>query len=212
MGISATARARGACVAFGALALALTTMGCGEGSDIADGDRASAPEAVAASKTDMVFWNRLVVSANEVEAFATLEDMAQASDRVVVGVIAEVRMGRTLQGDVPDGQLQFAEMVVSVEDQLTSDTETELVTEFVLPGGTSIDDLASEQPDGTVLMFLHEKADRPDVFRLIMSDGLWVETAEGLVTPLGSEVAYASETAGLDNLAELATYIDGSLA
>ncbi len=67
-------------------------------------------------------------------------------------------------------------------------------------------------PGGPVVVFLHERIDRPGQFLVLNRYGLWTEVDGELVSPLGDTRAiegsqFATELADVDSVDELADWI-----
>ncbi len=197
----------------GLLVCGAVASGCG-GADEPSASPSAASDAptVEAGSSNDAFWAALFVEGNEVVDYSTLDEMAANSDRVVIGKIAEVRPGEPIQGDAKEDVLEFVEFVIQTTEDVAGKGGGELIVEFVLPGsGGEAKDLDALRPSGEVLLFLHEKTDRPGQFRTTTSSGLWIESAEGLSAPLSSRSDggkhYDAEIKNMQTLEELAAYL-----
>ena len=120
-------------------------------------------------------WPASGVGAMEVEHYATLDELAAASDAVVRGRIAGVELGRAF-GDPGGFQLHYASVRLMVDEHVAGTLASGAVT-LELPlwdGPDSLSALQSSLPDAEVVLFLRAKTDGP-FYRLATSDAAIVD-------------------------------------
>lgn len=156
----------------------------------------SAPSTAASTRQaqDEAFWNRLRVSGDEVEQYATLSSMAAAADAVIVGRATNFRESRRIQGDAAEDTVVYGALDVNIERVVRGILTGSTVTvEVLLPHRPDrVAAIVSKQrtslPQGQMLMFLRRKKGGESAHvRLIESRGLWVSEQGALRAPLARE-------------------------
>jgi hypothetical protein len=123
-------------------------------------------------------WADTVVEATELEHYATLADMARASDAVVRGRVVDVVPGRAF--GVAEHALHYAAVRIAVDEavagRLPSPHAAQVTLEVPLFGGPDlIDALRSSLPAGESLFFLRNKGGADaDFYRLVVMRGVIV--------------------------------------
>lgn len=109
----------------------------------------------------------------EVYTFHDLAPMVAASDAVVVGTVMSSSPGRTAGDDADTSGLVFTEVSLRVDAVLYGDLPKGSVTleidSSVIPQRNRWD-----VPNLSILLFLHEKSDRPGLYRPTNSQGVFV--------------------------------------
>lgn len=113
----------------------------------------------------------------EVYSFDDLASMVAASDLVVVGTIAASAPGRAVGGDAAFGELEFVEVTVKLETVLFGELQDGSVTLEIDASMIPRQDRWDE-PGTSVVLFLHEKADRRGYYRPTNSQGVFVVKGE----------------------------------
>jgi hypothetical protein len=114
----------------------------------------------------------------EIVSFDSLPQMVATSDLVIDGTVRMVEPGRIVGAG--DASIQFAQVTVSVDRVLfgRSDAANVVVEEYGLERGHP-----SRVGDHGVF-FLHRKADAPTFYRLVNSQGKFLDEEKGgLVAP-----------------------------
>ena len=166
---------------------------------------------------EAAFWDALRITGSEVPGFDSLADMAEGSDLVVIGRLANFRQSR---------QLTFGS-----DDIVTYGGVDLLITEVLYgrPVGDIVllEFLVNERPDrvaaaieaqdaalpaGDVIVFLHEKQGEGEagIYRPMHSTGMWIAGGGEIVAPLrppGSTVPFGDELADVRSLSELANLV-----
>lgn len=140
---------------------------------------------------DDAFWSALRLDGDEVESYSSFTTMSEKSDLVVRGMIGDDIDLRTIQGDAPEDQIFMA--VLSISDE-SNRAEGPALVEFLLP---AVDKESAEHtahhlreslPQEPIVAFLRLKKGEGDGkiprYRLVSSDGIWIETPDGLHNPL----------------------------
>lgn len=109
----------------------------------------------------------------EIYSFDDLAPMVAASDVVVVGTIAASSPGRAVGGDAALGELEFVEVTVKLEAVLSGELRDGSVTLEIDASMIPRQDRWDE-PGTSVVLFLHEKADRRGYYRPTNSQGVFV--------------------------------------
>ena len=135
--------------------------------------------------------------------FASLPEMVATSDLVITGTVQTTEPGRVMgEGD---GAIQFVEVTVIVNRVLFGeiDSSTVVLEESGLEHGhpSQVDDLG--------VYFLHQKADAPQFFRLVNSQGRFLDDTNGKLVALDDGVAWA-KAIELLSLAELESLIEAA--
>jgi hypothetical protein len=166
---------------------------------------------------DQAFWVALQINADEVEGYASLDEMAAAADLVVVGSFSDFGLTRVIQGDAPQDQVGMGGAIVSVDRAYKGSVPRTLIVEFVLPVvGTTEDFVAYTEglketlPSGPMLLLLRDKGgSEAGLYRLVNSLGLWVLSEQGMAAPLypltdSTNQPYAGELVGVSSVEGLA--------
>lgn len=145
------------------------------------------------------FWGPMRVQGMEAERYDRLAGMAVAADLVVVGTLANVRVGRIIQGDAAEDVVTLGAADISVEHVVRGVAPNGLVPlEFLVPlaadrAPSAIAAMQSSVPQGRLVMFLRHKGGAEDgLYRLVNSYGLWTSDGETLTAPLTSAGGGAS--------------------
>lgn len=190
------------------LALAALVTACGGGSEEQTTRTKAADHAS--------FWPALRVAGDEVEGYATLSEMAQKADAVVMGTFKSFSPSRTIQGDAPEDVVVYAKGELEIQRNVVGAAPGRTVAlEFILPPGEAdalAGRLSAKLPRGPMLVFLRAKRGDGEagLFRVVNSRGLWAATERSAVdTPLAEEPPtssglYADERAGVQSVDELA--------
>jgi hypothetical protein len=164
-------------------------------------------------------WEPLRVQGTDMEWFDSVEDMADASDVVVVGKIAEFAPGRSFE--IPDpaaGPVQFLDVTIEVDEVLSGELpagET-VVVEFAPPllsaeeDPYDMDELNALVDQGELVLFLRDKGtsiggveplpEEEGLLRLVNSYALVTETDEAPADVPLVEEAEVDELEGYETL------------
>jgi hypothetical protein len=112
------------------------------------------------------FWNVAYgYSGIEAERYATIEEMADAADAIVLGQIVGVERGRTWVAEVADdgavASVMYADVEIRIEELVAGEViqpGTSVVVEVMVHGDEGFAELARSLPDPRALFFLREKS------------------------------------------------------
>lgn len=133
--------------------------------------------------------------------FSDLPQMVPTSDLVIEGTVQTVEPGRVLgEGDAA---IQFAQVILSVDRVLVGniDAASVMVEDLGLGG-----DHASGVGDHGVY-FLHQKADAPEFYRLVNTQGRFLDDGQGRLVALDDEAAWVKVIEG-QSLSQLENAIE----
>lgn len=133
--------------------------------------------------------------------FSDLPQMVPTSDLVIEGTVQTVEPGRVLgEGDAA---IQFAQVILSVDRVLFGniDAASVMVEDLGLGG-----DHASGVGDHGVY-FLHQKADAPEFYRLVNTQGRFLDDGQGRLVALDDEAAWVKVIEG-QSLSQLENAIE----
>lgn len=133
--------------------------------------------------------------------FSDLPQMVPTSDLVIEGTVQTVEPGRVLgEGDAA---IQFAQVILSVDRVLVGniDAASVMVDDLGLGG-----DHASGVGDHGVY-FLHQKADAPEFYRLVNTQGRFLDDGQGRLVALDDEAAWVKVIEG-QSLSQLENAIE----
>lgn len=135
----------------------------------------------ACSSTDASTGDGSTVIPMQVFYFASLPQMVATSDLIVVGTVQTVEPGRVLGED--EAAIQFVQITLSVDQVLLGqfDAKSVVLEEFGLEGNQP-----SQVGDHGVY-FLHQKTDAPEFYRLINTQGRFLDNEQGGLVALDDE-------------------------
>lgn len=128
----------------------------------------------------------LAVDAESVYQFASLEEMVDAGDAVVVGTVTSVERGR-LVGEPDDGGVVSRTVAIDVDEVLAGDAGTTILMEEEgwLPDGTPliVNGVAPSEAGDHGMYFLDAVADPERPFYVVInSQGRFLADGEGTLT------------------------------
>ena len=144
-----------------------------------------------------------VIPMKQLYFFSSLPQMVATSDLVITGTVRKTEPGRVMgEGD---GAMQFGQVTLSVDRLLFGEIETSTVVieESGLEHGHP------SQVGDHGLYFLHQKADAPQFFRLVNSQGRFLDDRNGRLVALDDEAAWA-KAMELLSVADLETVIEAA--
>jgi hypothetical protein len=150
--------------------------------------------AQAASKSDVAFWHSVSVHGDEVEGYASLEDMGAAADLVGRGHFENFRVTRKIQGDAAEDIVAYMGADFVPVEWIAGRTDGRVVVEFALPfqvddPSSAIAELSLGVGKADSVVALRRKTGRGETnfYRLVNSHGLFVEDGGKVATPLADE-------------------------
>lgn len=166
------------------------------------------------------FWEAFQHNGLEVSHFASLEEMLEASDAVVIARVRDVALSRVFQGDAPGDRVPYIRVELVIDRVIAGKAPPVVQLEFLAFGSEAqaaalAQELKERMPVQAAIVFLHEKRGDGEagLYRVTHSTGLWTETAESrLATPLrgeppqGTEL-YAKELANVATIEGLIGYL-----
>lgn len=144
----------------------------------------------ASLQEEQEFWDHIAVCGEWVEQFATIDEMADAADAVVVGAVAGVATGNTVQGDAAEDFYVEVNLIVEVKEMLRGTIEDGFAVSFILPRVVTpnaveptIATMQQTRPRSPVLLLLRRRDDlgTDGLYRLVNDRGLWAETTRRAV-------------------------------
>ena len=159
---------------------------------------------------------------DEAHKYGTLQDAANASDAVIVANVVGVRITRTL-GDNEQEQASYVGVDVKPTEVLSGSlppfAQGSLTVEF-LGSPQALAAMNKALPSDQVVLFLHQKGtgvlkvkpgaptlDESQYFRLVSSQGLFVQTLNGVFNPVISRAA--ADTAGDQPITKVDASVQG---
>jgi hypothetical protein len=185
-------------VAIGMCSLATLFGSCGGGTDDTSADQ---------------FWNSLVIAGEDAEPFESIDEMAVASDAVVLGRLSGPGRVRVIQGDAPEDQVFVAQLKMTISSAGRGEPGKAITVEFLLPAASAADaehmvaDLVATAPVEDMVLYARSlkgvvRGDR--MFRPVNSNGVWVERSGTLVAPLAGDGMAVDGTTSLTGLIDRA--------
>lgn len=158
-------------------------------------------------------WAALRIQGDDAEHFETLQEMAAAADGVVTGRFTRFSELPSVQGDAEEDSVTMVAGQLEITSTLAGATfDSPISLEFVVaeqgePIRDTVDRLLESFPREDLLVFVREKRDAAGHYRTVNSYGLWAETVDGLMSPLG-ELTEASGGPFADEVGEADTIED----
>ena len=131
------------------------------------------------------FWAEVAICGEAVEQFATVAEMAESADAVVLGHIVAASPGNTVQGDDPLDFYAEVDLRIEVGQVLRDTIDDAFDLSLILPAAvtpkaleSAIQRLQTRLPRDPVVLFLRERTDLDHpLYRLVNDQGLWARTA-----------------------------------
>lgn len=168
------------------------------------------------------FWQTLTVKADEVEGFESLQSMAAESDCVLRAHIVGSGISRQIQGDAEEDVVTFFGAKLDVSDVIRGENCSDVgFVEFLLPVSAeraeeTAQTLSQQLPQEELILALRNKGgDESGLYRLVNSRGLWIQSGEGVHTPLATDehesgpARFAGEVSWIRSLDDLAELLKG---
>lgn len=165
------------------------------------------------------FWDALRITGDEAEGYASLTEMSQGADFVVIGKFAPRLSTRTVQGDAAEDKVAYLVTSVEVSRVLAGTlidpiVPMELLLGHGMPAADEMAKLEEALPDGDMVIFVRAKRGKAEggLYRPVNSYGLWASSSRGpLDTPLSEfepQVSiYQVEIASLASVQAFADYV-----
>lgn len=148
--------------------------------------------------------------------FNSVSEMASASNVIAIGRFVGFGLSRQVPGSVSNPPVTYAAAEFSVEQYAKGQDTGEPITLEFVSSSDNISLIAAALPTERMLVFLSQKtgADEVGLYRLVNSDGLFVEVQDGIARPfaLAESVALDAELQGAETLEQVVSLLSASPA